>query len=162
MLLSRQALADYIESPRESYLINDEAVHRYDGGFVFATTSCSLGHTCVCVSLHDVHTLASINVGERANDDSRHHDDNVTSSTRRSRRRWTRAFQLKVFIIFKGKIFMKFYPIFRGNFGPDFHPIFKPSSRPFFSDFFLKKYPKNAEKFQWKFWPEKWPPTRLS
>ena len=145
----RQALADYIESPRESYLINDEAVHRYDGGFVFATTSCSLGHTCVCVSLHDVHTLASVNVGERANDDyivimmtSSHrvhvgHDDTPPP-----------RFHLKNSLIFKSKIFMKFYPIFRGNFGPDFHPIFKPSSRPFFSDFFLKKYPKNAEKLQ--------------
>ena len=58
-----------IESPRESYLINDEAVHRYDGGFVFATTSCSLGHTCVCVSLHSLRSCVVDDDGERTHRD---------------------------------------------------------------------------------------------
>jgi len=55
-----------------------------------------------------------------------------------------RYFISKNYLNFKSK----FSPLRWVIFDPDFHPIFKPSSRPFFSDFFMKKYPKNAEKFQ--------------
>ena len=53
-------------------MVNEHRVHRYDGGFVFATTSYSLGHTCVCVSLHSQRALLIHYVGERLSDDEEH------------------------------------------------------------------------------------------
>ena len=125
-------------------MVNEHRVHRYDGGFVFATTSWSLGHTCVCVSLLAVNTLSSVNVSERNSRWRRqgHHDDIITM-IRKIFKIFSQAFLQGIFERNFHKIFLQIFTHFLGHF-------LTLSWTMFFSTF--------SSTFSWLFAPQSDPP----